>query len=422
MAGEDQLKSLIRQAFSLNNTADKAVIDVDSVLARSMVNVKRFIEQLPEGSLLRNQAWKQLEPFVRQEMKIYADQLGDSIQSALVDAEEGMERTAIRQAKLGGASFGPETIRTTQPGNIVANSVELALKTKVNNQTVKKLFNIGGRDESPVARALFKSIDTRVRAGIIQGKTTQDIADEMAIDVISRGVPGVQLTADVAKNIRSQAMTMARTATQDMNRQVKNEVYDANADALEGMQWQWTTALDSKTCEICMPLDGSRTDTKEGHPDYPIHPNCRCQVLPIDPEDPFWDDNEVSARQIRPVDVQVIRDGKPVFNSFGEKVMRKTKPRGNELKTPIIVNGKRFYQKPVTVTSNKGPARYSDVLAKWAKDKDPTSINEALGPTRASWFRKEAAKKNADPQQILQSMLTGKPGAQKWIPITELDN
>ena len=167
---------------------------------------------------------------------------------------------------------------------------------------------------------------------------------------------------------------------------------------------------------------GTVTDTKEGHPDYPIHPNCRCQVLPIDPEDPFWDDNEVTARQIRPVDVQVIRDGKPVFNSFGQKVMRKTKPRGNELKTPIIVNGERFYQKPVTVTSNKGPARYSDVLAKWAKDKDPTSINEALGPTRASWFRTQAAKKNADPQQILQSMLTGKPGAQKWIPITELDN
>ena len=97
MGGEDQLKSLIRQAFSLNNTADKAVLKVDQVLAQSMANVKRLVEQLPEG-LLRNQAWKHLEPFVKQELKIYADQLGDSIETALVDAEPGMERTAIRQA------------------------------------------------------------------------------------------------------------------------------------------------------------------------------------------------------------------------------------------------------------------------------------------------------------------------------------
>ena len=38
--------------------------------------------------------------------------------------------------------------------------------------------------------------------GIIEGKTTQDIADEMATDVISGGIRGVQLTADVAKDIK----------------------------------------------------------------------------------------------------------------------------------------------------------------------------------------------------------------------------
>ena len=27
---------------------------------------------------------------------------------------------------------------------------------------------------------------------------------------------------------------------------------------------------------------------------------------------------------------------------------------------------------------------------------------------------------NADPQQILQAMLTGKPGEQKWIPVEKL--
>ena len=54
------------------------------------------------------------------------------------------------------------------PGGGVAKSVELALNSKVNNETVKKLFNIGGKGESP--KALFKRVDTRVRKGDHRGQ------------------------------------------------------------------------------------------------------------------------------------------------------------------------------------------------------------------------------------------------------------
>ena len=79
MGGEDQLKALIRQGFALQNTADKSVIDVDRALAQAMSNIKQLVGALPEGSLLRDQAWKQLEPFVRQELEIYSKQLGLSL-------------------------------------------------------------------------------------------------------------------------------------------------------------------------------------------------------------------------------------------------------------------------------------------------------------------------------------------------------
>jgi hypothetical protein len=59
------------------------------------------------------------------------------------------------------------------------------------------------------------------------------------------------------------------------------------------------------------------------------------------------------------------------------------------------------------------------VLARWATSSQ-TSLVEALGPTRAQWFKKEYDRLNRDPQQILQAMLTGKPGAQKFIPIEKL--
>ena len=82
MGGEDQLKALIRQTFSLQNVADKAVVNVDQVLAQVMANVKRLIETMPKEGLLREKAWRDLEPLVKDELAKYGDRLGKS----LVDA------------------------------------------------------------------------------------------------------------------------------------------------------------------------------------------------------------------------------------------------------------------------------------------------------------------------------------------------
>ena len=274
MGGEDQLKALIRFAFSLQNKADKSVINVDQVLAQTMANVKRLVETLPQEGLLRDKAWRDLEPFVKAELKNYGDQLGASIVQNDSAAASGMRDYAVREFEHGGAQL-PEAVRIrNQP---VPNSVQMALNSKVNNVTVKRLFNIGGQGESPVDKALFKTVDTRVRSGIINGTTTQEIADMMAVDVLAAGRPGVSLGA-TGKQIRNQAMAMARTATQDMARQVKEQVYEDNKDALEGMVWLWTTALDSRTCETCAPLDGRRWQEEDKErPSWPLHPNCRCQ-------------------------------------------------------------------------------------------------------------------------------------------------
>ena len=397
---EAQLKAIIRQGFSLQNTADKAVLQVDQVLANAMSQVKRLVEVLPEEGLLRGRAWKDLEPLVKQELNVYGQQLGSAIENALVDAEPGMEAAAIRQAQLGGADFGPETISLNPSGGRVQDTVARALNSQVNNVTVKRLFNIGGETKTaPIDKSLFRLVDTTVRAGMINGTPTEEIARQMIGEVKRAGIPGVDISSGkVSKQIRSQATAMARTATQDMARQVKQEVYDANADAMEGMEYEWTTALDSRTCETCSPLDGRRWKDQKQVPSWPLHPNCRCQAVPVDPEDPFWNAPEKTAQVIRPFEKGAYKDG---------------------YKTPIKINGEKFYRKAVPVTSDTPPPRYSDVLAKWATSSE-TSLVEALGPTRARWFKKEYDRLNKDPQQILQAMLTGKPGAQKFIPIDKL--
>ena len=395
----EQLKTLIRQGFALNNIGVTSVEDVDRVLANAMASVRRLVEMLPEEGLLRNKAWKDLEPLVRTELGEYAKKLEGSLTQALADGSEDMADVAIRQARHAGADFGPEAV--TLGGPLEGTTVQMALNSKVNGKTLRKLFAVDPRSgRSSVSESYFKVVDQEVQRGIIQGTPTEEIAREIAKVGTQRGITGVDLNdANASRKIRNQARAMARTAAQDMNRQVRDAVYDANADAMEGMVWQFSTALDSRTCPTCQPLDGLTEPNKRDLPSWPIHVNCRCQVLPIDPEDDFWKDDTLTAQVIRPYEKGAYKGG---------------------YKTPIEINGKKFYRKAVPVRSEDGgPTTYSDVLGYWAKNSQQ-SLYEAMGKARGDIFIREYNRMNADPQQILTWMLQGDRGAQKFIPIDQL--
>ena len=61
---------------------------------------------------------------------------------------------------------------------------------------------------------------------------------------------------------------------------MKETVYRANADALEGLVWEWEAALDSRTCPTCMPLDqrrweqGDSSDLQLAPPELPVPAAC----------------------------------------------------------------------------------------------------------------------------------------------------
>ena len=370
-----------------------------------MSQVRRLIATLPEEGLLRERSWKQLVPLVKEQVDEYTSQFGRELVSSLEGGSEGMESFAIREAKYAGARFEDSPLRLGQPGVPTASS--LALKASVNGQSIKRLFNLDGRSkEGAINKALFGTIERTVRTGFLQGTLTEDIADEMVGVVTRQGIPGVTFAgSNVAAKIRRQSTAVARTALQDMAREVHEAVYDANADALEGLEYEWTTALDSRVCPQCQPLDGERYELDEQMPQWPLHPNCRCQAVIVDPEDDEFANQARTAQQIRPMSKGAYK-GKTAY------------------KTPITVNGEQFYRRTITVTSDTPPPRYSDVLARWANTSE-VSLVEAFGGgspgrKRADWFKRQLDQFNKDPQQILESMLRGRPGETRWIPLPEL--
>ena len=77
---------------------------------------------------------------------------------------------------------------------------------------------------------------------------------------------------------------------------MKEQLWDDNAEAIEEFVYQWSAALDSRTCPSCAPLDGQWWDERKDAPKVPIHVNCRCQLLLIDPEDEFWTEGKQSGQ------------------------------------------------------------------------------------------------------------------------------
>ena len=386
MGGEDQLKALIRQGFALQNVADRAVLDVDALLGRVMLNVRKLIEQLPEESLLRGRAWKDLQPIVKLELEPYAQGLKQAVTQQEVTAAPGMQVFARREAELAGAKLTSGLGAPTQ-----ASVIDQLNRARVGKARFRELFTPKQGPITPWTQTMFRVVDTKVRAGMIEGLTTQQIADQVVHETISRGVPGVSLQGKTAvRTIRAQAMAMTRTVTQDMSRQIRDELYDANKGALKGFVYLFTSALDSRTCPSCAPLDGKRYDSKSEAPTTPLHVNCRCQVLAIDPEDEFWDETKRTGQQISET------------------------PYKTGYKTKVKVKGDQFYRKAVEFNGTD----YSDYLA----SSNMTTQTEffgggRIGERRARYFRNQMDKVNKDPRDILVSMLNGPTESRKFIPV-----
>lgn len=117
-----------------------------------------------------------------------------------------------------------------------------------------------------------KRLTTQIGLGLSQGETA---------DQIVRRVQGTKASGyrdGVLAVTRQQAAAIVRTVSGHVTTQAREATYDEMDDVLEGVQWVAT--LDTKTCQVCGPLDGKVFPVKEG-PRPPAHWNCRCTTAPV---------------------------------------------------------------------------------------------------------------------------------------------
>jgi SPP1 gp7 family putative phage head morphogenesis protein len=369
----EQLRLFINGAFG--NEADARAVrrKLEPYLKLTLAEIREIVEQLAETSLTRQKDWRALLSLVEEALMPYNDALAIELTeqlpaSGLAAAEETTLQLKSVMPRTAGGVVPPEAV--------MADSTKFLLNTKISDKRVLELFapkTVGGI--SPFTAANRRMIDTIVTGGIIKGaSTTKEIARA--------------IKEELPKKMRSQSLALARTAIQDYNRQVKEAVWDANEESFVGLKYEWVAALDSRTCPTCAPLDGEVRDKRTGFPKTPVHVNCRCQVVLIDPDD----EGEV-------------RYGQQAYDQ---------QPTGK---------GENLFRKNVEVKTVDGKSpRYADFLANSNRTTQAMFFGGGNpGAVRAERFRR-MIKNGRSPQDALKDLTNRVPKTRadrRFKPVTD---
>ena len=361
----EQLRLFISGAFGSEAEARQIMKLLRPSLARALARVREIVEELPDESLTRQRVWRQLLPEIERIMAPYNDQFIQALSNELPkDGLRAAEET-VGQLKSVGV---PVLAGDLAPSFVMADSTKFLLKTKVNERRLIDFFLTEDGKPSPFVKANRRMIDQIVTGGIINGEETKVIA--------------AKLIPQLTKKMSSQAVAIARTAIQDYNRQVKEAVWADNKDSFEaaGLKYEWVAALDSRTCPTCAPLDGDVRDKETDFPKTPVHVNCRCQVILIDPDD--------RGR---------IRYGQQAYDQ---------QPTGDGVyKTKKRVKGEDLFRKNVEVATVDGKSpRYADFLANSNRTTQAMFFGGGNpGAVRAERFRSKIAK-GESPRDALKNL------------------
>jgi len=287
---ERQARLLIRQAFREQDLTVRVTNAADAALMASLQRAAALIKTLPAaGDLMREQAWRKLKPQIMQELDRYANELGRQTLDALkgeIEQAEVVARAFIPVPTPGGA----EAVSTVWMGNeIRVTSGDLYFralsKAGVAGQSFLEVFGTSvdkaggiltvGEKRTGLARFFMTTIDRVVTRGLLEGRQTIDMADDLIFDSIKGGLN----LGQSAKQLRANAITVVRTAIMDANSRAREAFWDANDEDI--VRWYFDALSDSRTCPWCAMYDQKEAKSRDELPKVPVHPRCRCQVLPL---------------------------------------------------------------------------------------------------------------------------------------------
>ena len=126
---------------------------------------------------------------------------------------------------------------------------------------------------------MAKELDILVRGMILAEATTQEISDKVLKVTTANGkLVGKVNTGSFANKMWTRVKNTSAAVVWDGVAKTLDETWADTA----ATEWVWNAVLDPALCPVCQPLAGQRrAERGQFNRLPPLHPNCRCAVLPL---------------------------------------------------------------------------------------------------------------------------------------------
>ncbi len=288
---EEKLELLLIKSF---NDSKKDVISKLNILDK-YINKKFFSKHLPElikypletkykFTQVGNTRFKEFTFSVEIRNWLLKSGINDDI-DFIVSINSDPFKEALTDSQLKSYVTGGQTVF-----NIFDLGIDFALRDK----NVEKFYeNYSIKLSNQVTKELQTKIKYEILEGIKNAESIPKIRNRILnvydkpIDVVVK--PKLNANGDIIR----QGYTYQMSPTHWANTTARTEVMNAyTVGRLDGFKLsgvvdkvQYSTSPDERLCEVCAPLDGTIYKLENADGIIPVHPNCRCQWIPLISDD-----------------------------------------------------------------------------------------------------------------------------------------
>lgn len=265
MTTEAFILRVFRWVRGLERAVSKRVI---GALFRLLMRLRGLVMTLPEGILPRQLQWNLRRWELQQPLADY----NDVMQEALLDS--------LRSVNPEARGLASQLLKTQLPESPYRSDQQILSGTFVLAKTLRVLFNrVTASGESLFMRQQKDAIERVVQAGFLAESSNEELAAKVVATTRRQGVElPLRKVGTLFNKLRARTESVIAAALWDaVNKELKLSFELGGTD-----EYEWHAVLDPRTCPICWELDGQRSSSPSGFAyQPPVHPNCRCLVLPV---------------------------------------------------------------------------------------------------------------------------------------------
>lgn len=212
-------------------------------------------------------------------------QIGSAIEQSWQDVfiEDTYKRGVLRAThELGLAEF-PDITSVEARGGI-----EVVMSMPAHTDRMGVLFTRAFNELKGITNAMDQHISRVLAQGLADGDGPRLLARKLNATISGKGARGLGITDTLGRFIPAQrrAEILARTEVIRAHHQGMVQTYKNWNVIGVSVQAEFRTAGDNRVCSQCLALEGEKFYTLAAVENLiPVHPQCRCMILPARAED-----------------------------------------------------------------------------------------------------------------------------------------